>query len=419
MNTKRWVSLVVPLCSLLLLVPFGVLADDDDDALKVLVRGATLHGSNGMYFDAQDRLHVASVWGREIAVVNPKNGELLDRIGPDRGVEGPDDLFVCADGTIYQTSIVTGHVIRISPDGTVKRQFVAPGVNPITFSDDGRLFVALDFFGDGLFEIDPELNAPPRSIIAGNLGWMNGMDWGPDGRLYGPVMLRGVVASLDVDSCNASSDPWKECDLRVVTSGGVSAVKFDSTGSLYAVEGEGRVWRIDPVSGVKWLVSEVRGSLDNLAFDSSDNLYVSNFDDGFVWHIKPNGKAKTILDGGPIAPGGIAVVPRSDGKGGVKESIFVADIWRLREFAGVVRPGTRRIRRGARLPIHRLHGRGEAHPQRVGKQPGHLSSIWRRWRPSRPIGASPSRSTRFRSRVTRSSPSSAGAASCAGAITWR
>ncbi len=334
MNTKRWVSLVVPLCSLLLLVPFGVLADDDDDALKVLVRGATLHGSNGMYFDAQDRLHVASVWGREIAVVNPKNGELLDRIGPDRGVEGPDDLFVCADGTIYQTSIVTGHVIRISPDGTVKRQFVAPGVNPITFSDDGRLFVALDFFGDGLFEIDPELNAPPRSIIAGNLGWMNGMDWGPDGRLYGPVMLRGVVASLDVDSCNASSDPWKECDLRVVTSGGVSAVKFDSTGSLYAVEGEGRVWRIDPVSGVKWLVSEVRGSLDNLAFDSSDNLYVSNFDDGFVWHIKPNGKAKTILDGGPIAPGGIAVVPRSDGKGGVKESIFVADIWRLREFAG-------------------------------------------------------------------------------------
>ena len=114
---------------------------------------------------------------------------------------------------------------------------------------------------------------------------------------------------------------------------GASAVKFDSVGRLYAVAGS-RVWRIDPVSGVKWLVSEVRASLDNLAFDSADNLYVSNFDEGYVWLIRANGAAGMILDGGPIAPGGIAVVPRSDGTGGLRESIFVADVWRLREFAG-------------------------------------------------------------------------------------
>ena len=59
-------------------------------------------------------------------------------------------------------------------------------VNPITFSEDGRLFVALDFFGDALYELDPDLVKPPR-LITQDLGWLNGIDWGPDGFLYGPI----------------------------------------------------------------------------------------------------------------------------------------------------------------------------------------------------------------------------------------
>ena len=51
--------------------------------------------------------------------------------------------------------------------GEVKKQFVAPGVNPIRFTKDGsRLFTALDFLGDGLYELDPDLDAPPRQIIS-------------------------------------------------------------------------------------------------------------------------------------------------------------------------------------------------------------------------------------------------------------
>ncbi len=79
-----------------------------------------------------------------------------------------------------------GIVGRRTPAGEVTQQFVSPGVNPITFSDDGRLFVALDFSGDGLYELDPELKNPPRLIIK-ELGWLNGMDFGPDGLLYGPI----------------------------------------------------------------------------------------------------------------------------------------------------------------------------------------------------------------------------------------
>jgi hypothetical protein len=84
----------------------------------------------------------------------------------------------------------------MTPTGIVTKQFVAPGVNPITFSPDGRLFVGLCFQGDGLYELDPDLIAPPRPIIEATpenpypLGFMNGFAFGPDGRLYGPLFAR-------------------------------------------------------------------------------------------------------------------------------------------------------------------------------------------------------------------------------------
>ena len=67
-----------------------------------------------------------------------------------------------------------------APGKTTLVQMVAPGVNPITFSDNGRLFVALDFLGDALYELDPDLRTAPRLIVS-DLGFLNGMDWGPDG----------------------------------------------------------------------------------------------------------------------------------------------------------------------------------------------------------------------------------------------
>ena len=52
------------------------------------------------------------------------------------GVNGPDDVYITDDGTIYWTEILTGFVGMLKPDGTFTRQFVGQGVNPITMSDD-------------------------------------------------------------------------------------------------------------------------------------------------------------------------------------------------------------------------------------------------------------------------------------------
>ncbi len=154
--------------------------------VNILVQGTSIHGANGIYFDENDLLYIASVAGRDIQVMDREDGAILRRIAPEQGVEGPDDLILGPEGSLYWTSIFTGEIGRLSPEGVKTGQRVAPGVNPITFSREGRLFTALDFLGEGLYELDPNLQEPPQLLIP-TLGFLNAMQFGPDGYLYGPI----------------------------------------------------------------------------------------------------------------------------------------------------------------------------------------------------------------------------------------
>jgi sugar lactone lactonase YvrE len=297
---------------------------------KVLVQGAPIHGANGIMFDGNDQLYIASVVGREIVVMDPRSGRILKRLGTDVGVEGPDDLAFGPDGSLYWTSLMTGEVGRLSPDGTVKTQFVAVGVNPVTFNDDGRLFVALDFLGDGLYELDPNLTGPPTQIagppLTPFLGFLNGMDFGPDGLLYGPIWTQGSVVRIDVD------DFAYPMETVADGFGTPAAVKFDSQGNLYVADQMlGEVSRVDVETGDKEVIATGLSGLDNLAFDSHDRLYVSHAGDGSIYQILPSGKTRTVSKGGMIAPGGVAVMPHPNSG----ESVFVADLFTLREFNGL------------------------------------------------------------------------------------
>src|SRR5262245_19719905 len=163
---KRLLFTILVLLSVISALPASAVASEPRE--PVLARGAALHGANGMTFDRHDRLHIASVAGREIVVMDPQTGAILDRLGPDRGVEGPDDLTFGPDGALYWTSVFTGVVGRRAPDGTVSTVAqLPPGVGAITFPDDGRLFVAVSVLGDALYEVDPNGANPPRLVADG------------------------------------------------------------------------------------------------------------------------------------------------------------------------------------------------------------------------------------------------------------
>ena len=287
----------------------------------VLVQGAPIQGAGGIMFDSDDRLHIASLnAGGRVVVMDAETGKILDSLVPGKA---PNELTFGPDGSLYWTSLIRGEVGRLSVDGVETIQMVAMGVNPITFSDDGRLFVALDFMGDALYELDPELVNPPR-LIAENLGFLNGMDWGSDGFLYGPIITKGQVVRVNVDTGEIT--PVSE------GLGNPNAVRFDSQGRLHVTDtGKGEVSRIDIETGNREVIATGLYGIHSLAFDSHDRLFISSHAEGFIVEVLPDGKKRTVSPGGMILPMGVAVLPRADGG----ESVFVADLHTLKEFDGL------------------------------------------------------------------------------------
>ncbi len=125
-------------------------------------------------------------------------------------------------------------------------------------------------------------------------------------------------------------------DARTVTTvadgfGLPVAVKFDSQGRLHALDLQtGEVMRIDIRTGAKEVIARLEPGLDNLAFDSQGRLFVSHSQDSSIVEVLPGGQARVVSPGGLVHPGGMVVMPRPDGG----ESIFVADVFTLREFDG-------------------------------------------------------------------------------------
>lgn len=229
-----------------------------NSTIKVLARGANFHGANGIDIGPDGNLYVGSVSGLDITVIDKQNGKIIKKLGNEIGVKGPDDLVFGPDGSLYWTNILIGTVGRLQPDGTTSEQFVAPGVNPITFSPDGRLFVALDFLGDGLYELDPNLTNPPRPIVIASeanpfpLGFFNAFDFGADGYLYGPLFAAGMVIKVNVDSNNpVTSDPFTDGIAQVVATGfkHPASAKFDPEGMLNVLDQTGEVFKINTLTG--------------------------------------------------------------------------------------------------------------------------------------------------------------------------
>jgi sugar lactone lactonase YvrE len=309
---------------LLLAVATPVHADEHNEPLDVdqaieIGRAAETNGLNGLYVSPFDgNVYVASVGGDEITVHDPDTGELLDRLGPESGVRGPDDVFIADDGTVYWTEILTGFVGMLKPDGTFMRQEVGPGVNPITMSDDGRLFVGRIFLGMGLYELDPDLDpgVPPVLLNADLV--VNGFDFGPDGNLYAPSFFTGEVLKIDVDAAMPVGE--------VVADGFqvLSSVKFDSMGNAHTVDlAAGQVFKLDLVGGNHEMLIDIEGTIDNMAFDADDRLFIAAGNDNQI--IRRDADGITALgEPGLGLPGGVAASP--DG------SVWVGDFFAMRGF---------------------------------------------------------------------------------------
>jgi sugar lactone lactonase YvrE len=286
-----------------------------------LVPGSAFHGVHGLGIDKSGRLFAGSVAGAALYEVDRDNGTAKIAIPSPEGMS--DDIAFASDGTMAWTAFLTGDLCSRKGDGPVKKLASGlPGINSLAFRKDGRLYATQVFLGDALYEIDVEGVKPPRKIME-KMGGLNGFEFGPDDKLYGPLWFEGQVAKVDVD----------KAELSVVADGFKipAAVNFDSKGNLWVVDTAlGQLVRVDPKTGAKKMVAQLKPSLDNLAIDDKDRIFVSNMADNGIQEVDPEtGTAKQVISGKLALPGGIGVV--SDGG---KDAIYIADVFAYRTVDG-------------------------------------------------------------------------------------
>lgn len=286
-----------------------------------LVPGSAFHGVHGLGIDKSGRLFAGSVAGAALYEVDRNNGTAKIAIPSPEGMA--DDIAFAPDGTMAWTGFLTGDLYSRKGGGPVKKLASdLPGINSLAFRKDGRLYATQVFLGDALYEIDVEGVKPPRKIME-KMGGLNGFEFGPDDMLYGPLWFKGQVARVDVD----------KAELSVVADGFKipAAVNFDSKGNLFVVDTAlGQLVRVDPKTGAKKMVAQLKPSLDNLAIDDKDRIFVSNMADNGIQEVDPEtGAAKQVIIGKLALPGGIGVV--SDGG---KDTIYVADVFAYRTVDG-------------------------------------------------------------------------------------
>ena len=318
MDTKthgRFVGALV-VCGLVAAACAGLAAAADG----VLAQG-NLPATFGLRFGPDGNLYVCSMAG--IVVLDVGRGQMVDLIGPERGVMGPEDVNFGPDGSMYWAQMFTGEIGRMTPDGTVTTQTIGFGVNSIVFSGDGRMFVTEPWFTDSLYEVDPTFAEPPE-LLAQGLGGLKNPEFGPDGLMYGALMNQGQVVKIDVDAVPPT--------VETIADGipGPFNVKFGPDGMLYVVERTGfTVQRMDPATGAHSTYVEFPLGPDSIAFAPTGALFVTSYTDGVVAVAMPDGNVQTVVPGGLTMPSGIAVKQRVDG-----ESVFVGNLFSLREYDG-------------------------------------------------------------------------------------
>jgi sugar lactone lactonase YvrE len=313
-------ALCATVAATVLLAP-GVGASAQTFEVTRLVPGSAFHGVHGLGIDKAGRLFAGSVAGAALYEVDRANGTAKIVIPTPEGMA--DDIAFAPDGTMAWTGFLTGDLYSRKGDGPIKKLASGlPGINSLAYRKDGRLYATTVFLGDTLYEIDIEGVKPPRMIME-KLGGLNGFEFGPDDMLYGPLWFKGQVAKVDVD----------KAELTVVADGFKipAAVNFDSKGNLWVVDTAlGQLVRVDPKTGAKKMVAQLKPSLDNLAIDDKDRIFVSNMADNGIQEVDPEtGTARQVIIGKLALPGGIGVV--SDGG---KDTIYIADVFAYRTVDG-------------------------------------------------------------------------------------
>ncbi len=341
--------------------------------LNTLPKGneiSPFQGIQGIRFDKDDNLWVASAIGNSLSIVDTANGKVKKvygygetSYGTFQGVHGPDDM-VFKDGWIYYSSITTGQVERLNlKTGDV--ELVAQnifGADSIALSSEGRLVVGGCFFGDGLWEIrldkpyvpgtgyevrpivlplNPAPYQSPKSYYNFNA---SDFDHNHPRVVYSPLPFRNKIVKVDISQIDGPPVAFDENNPDFIAVKGLNpiAVKFDPQEPryFYALDwANGNVWRVDSQNpsldiNVKGkLVITLERGLDNLTFNSRGDMYISNHY-GAIYHVYPHKRKYRVVRKASLGPAADIAILDKNNTDPKLDTLVVADLFGVREYSG-------------------------------------------------------------------------------------
>lgn len=289
--------------------------------VETVVRSTALFGTNGLAIDRDDHLVIACINPKAVVVMDTNTGKILKKFTHPTLITGPDDVSIAKDGSIYYTDIFSGNIGKISPAGDVRLVVnLGPWVNSIRLSpDETKLYVGHCIGDDRMTEID--LRSGAARILAEKVGWPNSSSFGPDGRYYSPLNMRGEVIRWNLQTGG------REVVFKVPSP--PSSVKFDAKGRMLVTEFiTGTIWRYDPKTGEKKMIAKnLTVGLDNIAIDSKGRMFIASNHNGGIMEVFEDGRTRELSPPGLLIPSGVAVMHSSAG-----EELVVADYWNVRFF---------------------------------------------------------------------------------------
>lgn len=262
----------------------GIIIFDGNYREVTLVESTPLRGCNGLVFGHDGALYVGqtsinTISRIELSDAGPHSVETF--VGPHHGVITPDDITVDSEGNFYATSAISGDVYKINSLGMKKvigRGFGGP--NGICYDEEtGRLFMSECFWGNQVWELDPEGVESPRLVTAA-LAVPEGFDIRGN-KLVIPDLGTHKIVEVDMDTGEITD---------LVNSGLITpvALTIGPNGFIYVVElATGIVKKVSPDGLSIEILSILLPGLDNLAFGPDGNLYVSSYHDCTIWKINP------------------------------------------------------------------------------------------------------------------------------------
>jgi sugar lactone lactonase YvrE len=272
----------------------GIFVMDHTYRKVTLIKPTPLRGCNGLIFGQDGALYVCQSSPNKISRI-----ELYGKRAPRvetfvssyHGVITPDDITVDDEGNFYATSAIGGEVYKINSQGMKK--VIARGLsgpNGISYDEKtGRLFVSECFWGNRIWELDPEGEAPPR-LVNNSLITPEGFDI-RDGKLVIPDLGTWSIVEMDMDTGVITT-------LVPTTSGLITpiALKIGPDGYIYTAElATGAVKKISSDGSDIEIITYLSPGVDNLAFGPDGNLYVSSYHDSTIWKVDPDSGEYTTL----------------------------------------------------------------------------------------------------------------------------